>query len=253
MKKVGSQIEARRQVVFLTLAGIFIGCMSMLNILGITKFVQLGPFSVAVGVLPYPLTFLCTDLLSEFYGRRRTTAVVWVGLLVNILLIFFVWLGELLPSVAVELMPPWQSITLAQDVTLPNRTTLSGDVSLFSIIYGTTIGAVFASLIAYLAAQFCDVFLFHFLKKKSNGKYLWLRNNGSTLVSQGIDSIAVIFITFGAVYLADGMTLRQLLMLVASNYGFKFCAALVDTPIIYACVYYLKSYLQIDPRQVQPD
>ena len=92
-------LNERRERVFLVFAGVFLGSMTMLNILGITRFVQLGPLQLAVGVLPYPLTFLCTDFISEFYGRKRANWVVCVGLLLNALVLGFLWLGHQLPPV----------------------------------------------------------------------------------------------------------------------------------------------------------
>ena len=96
----------RRQVVFLILSGIFLGSLAMLNILGISRFLDLSfsvfgvtiPFSVAVGVLPYPLTFLCTDFISEFYGSKRANQVVWTGLLLNVWVMAIMWLGGALPG-----------------------------------------------------------------------------------------------------------------------------------------------------------
>ena len=87
-----ADFRSRRQRVFLVLAGLFLGTLAMLNILGISRFVDLSfsvfgleiPMVVAVGVLPYPITFICTDLISELYGRKRATEVVWVGLLLNV-------------------------------------------------------------------------------------------------------------------------------------------------------------------------
>ena len=84
---VSPEIRERRERVFLVLAGVFICAMTMLNIIGITRFIQLGPLSLAVGVLPYPLTFLCTDLISELYGKARANFLVWVGLGLNIFII----------------------------------------------------------------------------------------------------------------------------------------------------------------------
>jgi len=109
-----------------------------------------------------------------------------------------------------------------------------------------TTGAIFASMFAYVTAQYVDVYVFHFLKEKTKGKHLWLRNNVSTLVSQLVDSFAVISITFGAVYLAGGMSLSTVLGLMLSNYIFKMISALLDTPIIYFLVGRLKPYLGLD-------
>lgn len=240
-------IHQRRERVFLVLAGIFLGAMAMLNIIGLTRFVHIGPLAVAVGVLPYPLTFLCTDLISELYGRKRANFVVWVGLAVNVLVIGTLWLGNQLPAVAPGQQPPWQVLELAEPVYLPNGEKVTSRVELFHLIYACTAGAVFASMAAYLAAQFCDVALFHFWKRLTRGRHLWLRNNFSTIVSQFVDSVTVISITFGAAFLRDEITLRNLLILLGSNYAFKFTAAVVDTIPLYIAVRWLARYLHVDP------
>jgi len=243
-------IRERRERVFLVLAGFFLCAMTMLNIIGITRFIQLGPLSLAVGVLPYPLTFLCTDLISELYGKARANFLVSVGLILNFFILGTMWIGNLIPSVDPSQQPPWQLIQLAQDVGLPNGDTISNQVELYTLLFATTSGAVFASMMAYIAAQYCDVFLFHFWKRLTNGKHLWLRNNGSTLISQMVDSFMVVTVTFGALYLDGTMTLTVMLSLMGSNYLFKFTVALLDTPLIYAGVYYLKRYLQLSDEDV---
>lgn len=243
------KLHERRERVFLVLAGIFLGAMAMLNIIGITRFVHIGPLMLAVGVLPYPLTFLCTDLIGELYGRKRANFVVWVGLAVNLLVIGTLWLGHALAPVAPEAQPPWQLLHFSQPVYLPSGNALEGEAELFELIYACASGAVFASMAAYLAAQFCDVYVFHFWKRLTKGRHLWLRNNGSTLVSQLVDSVMVISITFGTAYLRGETTLEQLLILIGSNYLFKFAAAVVDTLPFYIGVYYLSRYLKIDPRR----
>ena len=238
-----SQLQERRERVFLVLAGFFLCAMTLLNVIGITRFVQFGPMQLAVGVLAYPLTFLCTDLISELYGRARANFMVTVGLVLNGFILGVMWLGNALPAVDPSAQPPWQVLDLATPVGLPNGETLSGSVELFSLIYANTTGAVFASMVAYVLAQYIDVFLFHWIKQKTGGKHLWLRNNGSTIISQAADSVAVISITFGAVIFAGGMTWQVVLMLMLSNYLFKLFSALADTPIIYILVAKLRPYL----------
>lgn len=245
------ELERRREAVFLALAGIFLGTMAMLNIIGITRFVQLGPLSVAVGVLPYPLTFLCTDLISEFFGRRRANLVVWIGLLLNGLVIGVIMLGEYLPPVSPAMQPPWQTLPLSKPIATPSGRLLEGEVELFSLLYQCTAGAVLASMVAYLSAQFCDVWLFHYWKKLTNGRHLWLRNNGSTLISQLVDSVMVVSITFGSAFFRGEMALEALFMLLISNYAFKAAAALLDTLPFYVITGWLKGYLQLDPLEVR--
>ena len=106
-------------------------------------------------------------------------------------------------------------------------------------------------MIAYLAAQLCDVYAFHFWKRLTQGKHLWLRNNGSTLVSQLVDTVAVILITH---YLAGGLPLRddvpvgvQLMVYIGTGYTFKFLMALIDTVPFYVISGWLTEYLQFDP------
>lgn len=238
-----SLLQERRERVFLVLAGFFLCAMTLLNVIGITRFVQLGPMQLAVGVLAYPLTFLCTDLISELYGRARANFMVTVGLVLNVFILAVMWLSNALPAVDVVAQPPWQTLSLATDVVLPSGDSVSGSVELFYLIYANTAGAVMASMLAYVLAQYVDVFLFHWIKKKTKGKHLWLRNNGSTLVSQLVDSVAVISVTFGAAFLAGSMSLGLIAGLMLSNYLFKLFSALIDTPIIYLLVARLKPYL----------
>jgi len=225
------------------MAGLFLGTLAMLNILGVSRFLVIASmggeagfqwgkwgdisFALAVGVLPYPLTFLCTDLISEFYGRRRANFVVWVGLILNLWVMFILWLGGVLPG--------------------------GGPIEeAFFSIRTAAFGAVTASMVAYLLAQFVDVQLFHFWKRLTKGKHLWLRNNGSTMVSQVVDTVAVILIThFYAKVLPinpDVALWPQLLLFIATGYAFKFVVAALDTPVIYLAVHLLRGYLQLDPN-----
>ena len=245
---VSEHLRERRERVFIVLAAVFLGAMTLLNVVGITRFIQLGPLALAVGVLPYPLTFLCTDLISELYGRARANFLVTVGLGINFLILAVLTLGDIAPSVPAETMPPWQVIQLAEPIALPNGQIVEGEVGLFQLIYATTSGAVFASMLAYIAAQYCDVQLYHFWKRLTRGKHLWLRNNFSTLLSQLVDSIMVVTVTFGAVYWRGEMAFNTLLVLVGNNYAFKALSALVDTLPLYALVRWLRRYLELGPN-----
>ena len=95
--------QKRRQRLFLLLSGLFLGTLAMLNILGLTRFLDLSfnvfglqiPMVVAVGVLPYPITFMCTDLISELYGEKKARDLVWIGLILNVWVLFIIWLGSI--------------------------------------------------------------------------------------------------------------------------------------------------------------
>lgn len=243
-------LNERRERVFIVLGGFFLCAMTLLNVVGITRFIQLGPMALAVGVLPYPLTFLCTDLISELFGRRRANFLVWVGFVLNFFILAMLWLGASLPAVPADTQPPWQAIQLAENIVLPSGDVATGSVELFQLVYACTSGAVVASMLAYITAQFCDVQLFHFFKRLTKGRHLWLRNNFSTLTSQLVDSIMVISVTFGATFLAGEITVAALFMLMGSNYLFKMCVALADTLPFYVLTGKLRKYLDIDTTLV---
>lgn len=237
----------RSEWVFMILSGIFLGSLTMLNILGITKFISLDfsffgteiPFPIAVGVLAYPITFLCTDFISEIYGKKRANMVVWVGLILNLWVLFILWLGGALP--------PGPELDATGNI-IPNS---NGWV--FYEVRMATFAATAASMIAYISAQFVDVHVFHYLKNLTKGKHLWLRNNGSTLVSQLVDSTAVILITH---FYADalpkdefGAITQPLIYFVFASYIFKLVTALVDTIPFYFGVKYLTRYIKAGEEQ----
>jgi uncharacterized PurR-regulated membrane protein YhhQ (DUF165 family) len=304
-------LHARRERVFLLLAGIFLGAMAMLNILGITKFVRLGPLELAVGVLPYPLTFLCTDLISELYGRARANFVVFTGLLINGLVLAFIWAGDALPSIDFH-TPVQRIVTMdyvgvtgpdgqpvpdpatGHDLARPAVPVLDAEgepvldddarprlrpverfalrslpgappdarqlvdagtgqpvlreEQLFQRIAISSRQAVLASMIAYVFAQFIDVWLFHFWKGVTRGRHLWLRNNGSTLISQLVDTVAVVLITFWGAIAAGDAGFEQVVAWIGGGYAFKMVAALVDTVPFYLGVAVLGRHLAIDPH-----
>jgi queuosine precursor transporter len=228
------ELYRRRERVFLVLAGLFLGSLAMLNIIGVTRFLDLSftlpivgvtvPMPVAVGVLPYPVTFLCTDFISELYGRRRANEVVLLGFLLNLWVVAILWLGGALPGSESEVFDQVQALAFS---------------------------AVGASMVAYLAAQLVDVQLFHFWRKLTSGRHLWLRNNGSTVVSQLVDTTAVIMITHyyaGALPLApDRPVAGQLVTYIAAGYSFKLGVALVDTLPFYLGTARLVRYLRLPP------
>lgn len=251
------KFQRRRENVFLVLAGLFLGSLTMLNILGLTKIIhlQVGSYALplTMGVLPYPITFLCTDLISELYGKKRANKVVWVGLLLNAWVVFIIWLGDALPPHEIFYDAAGKLIIPETIHGAPNTAGVPAPGYIFNEIKTMTLAATFGSMIAYLLAQFVDVHIFHYLKAKTKGKHLWLRNNGSTLLSQLVDSVAVMFIAhFTAnAFLLDGNpeAMSILWSYIIAGYLFKLVAALLDTLPFYVGVHYLSSYLNIDPNE----
>tara|TARA_Y100000589_G_scaffold259998_1_gene249706 strand:- start:12717 stop:13466 length:750 start_codon:yes stop_codon:yes gene_type:complete len=238
--------NSRSNLVFLILSGFFLGSLTLLNVLGTSRFLDYSfnlfnieiPFVIAIGVLPYPITFLCTDLISELFGKKQANRVVWMGLILNIWVLFFVWISGYLNSP--ELINGVPNVSIVDGEVIPR------DYAFYQI-RKLTMGATFASMIAYLSAQFIDVHVFHFLKEKTKGKKLWLRNNVSTIFSQLIDSIAVILITH---YFVNGLPLDEngklthsLIYFIISGYIFKLIVALIDTLPFYWLTHVLTKYM----------
>jgi len=233
----------RRDALFLTLSGVFLTSLVLGNVIGTTKFVTIFSLdlpswlqaltpelvrngsnytmSVPAGVVAYPFTFLATDLISELFGRKRAQMLVWVGFGMNVFMLLLMSINH------------W----------LPNSSGVSGGLDLFEGVYQFMVGNTIASMIAYLIAQSVDVRLYHFWKRLTKGKHLWLRNNASTTVSQLVDSTAIITILYLAGDLGDAIdNVGAVIILILNSYLFKFFFALFDTPLMYLGVRLLKNY-----------
>ena len=126
-------------------------------------------FELSVGILPYPVTFLITDIISEIYGKKRANQVVVVGIFASLFSLLIVLISNAVPAT------PWSPV----------------DDGLFTTVFGQTAIAVTASMMAYLFAQFIDIQIYHFWKRLTKGRHLWLRNNGSTFSSHVITSYSI--------------------------------------------------------------
>lgn len=207
---------------FIILSSVFIASLVSCNLI-FQKFFTIDiwipfvgnySFEQSVGLLPYPITFLVTDIISEIYGQKRANQVVLSGLIASIFMLLIVTVADLVQATA------WSPV----------------DNEIFSQVFGLSAAAVFASMLAYLFAQFVDVRLFHFWKRLTNGKHLWLRNNASTIFSQFIDTFSVLFLLcyFGAIQW------DMFWILFINGFLFKVFFAAFDTPLFYLCAHYLK-------------
>jgi len=209
---------AAAERLYLSLTALFIAALVTGNLI-FQKFFFWNPlglfaFELSVGILPYPITFLVTDIVSEVYGKRRSQQVVVAGLVASVFTLFVVTVADLAPATE------WSPV---QDDEFRN-------------VFGFTFLAVAASMAAYLTAQFIDVQVFHFWKNLTGGKHLWLRNNASTLTSQFIDTIIVLLLlcSFGVIEWS------RFGSLFVNGFLFKAIIALLDTPFVYLGVHPLR-------------
>jgi len=212
---------------YLLLAGTFIALLVTCNLI-FQKFFVWEPFGwyrfeISAGLIPYPLTFLVTDLISEIYGKKRANQVVKAGLVTTVIVMVVVMISSSVPATL------WSPVNDAE----------------FSKVFGLTGVAVTASMLAYLFAQFVDIKVFHFLKNLTKGKHLWLRNNFSTITSQFIDTNVVLLLlcSLGAI---EWKLFGPLLL---SGFLFKIIVALLDTPLFYLFTYLFKKKFGLDDCQ----
>lgn len=216
-------VEKQKQAdfLYLVLAGIFIASLVSCNLI-FQKFFTWSPFGlytfeISVGILPYPITFLVTDLISEIYGLKRANRVVMVGLIVSVFILGVVTLADLAPATE------WSPVSDSE----------------FTKVFGLTSVSVGASMAAYLLAQFVDIRLFHFWKKLTKGKHLWIRNNFSTMASQLLDTTVVV----GLLCSVGAIEWNRFSELVFAGWLFKAIVAALDTPILYAGTWTIRNYL----------
>ena len=215
---------------YLLLAGLFITSLVVSNLI-FQKFFYWYPFDIkifgnslfelSVGVLPYPITFLITDLISEIYGKKSANQVVITGIFAS-----FFSMGILL---------------MANEVPAIKNSPI--DDQTFNEVFALSPIAVLASMIAYLIAQFIDIRIYHFWKNLTQGKMLWLRNNFSTFTSQFVDSLLVI----GLLSIFGVLEWTLFWGLVISSFLFKILVAALDTPLLYLFVGVFRRTFHLKP------
>ena len=223
-----AQKKSQAQIIYLILAALFIASLVTSNLI-FQKFFYWYPvdsevfdvklFEISVGLLPYPITFLITDILSEIYGKKKANHVVIAGIFASFFSLGIIYVSMAVPSTS------WSAV---------NDTT-------FIEVFGSAPLAVLASMMAYLFAQFIDIQVYHFWKNLTKGKHLWLRNNFSTFSSQVIDTLTVLILLCSF----DIITWDKFLGLLISGVVFKIMIAALDTPILYAVVFFFRKHFNL--------
>jgi len=193
---------------FIILLSVFVGSITIASVLA-SKIINVAGFFVPAGILAYSITFVATDVISEIWGKERANITVVGGFIALLAVLGLVHLGLIWPKA-----PFWNN----EDA--------------FQTILGSTPRIILASFVAYLVSQFHDVWAFHFWKRFTNERHLWLRNNLSTAVSQFIDSFLFITIAFYGIMPIGPMILGQWII--------KFGIGILDTPAVYFLVWLLR-------------
>ena len=212
-----------RELKFALLLSTFVCCMSFINVVS-AKLWDFYGLTISGGIMAYWLTFPITDAVGEVFGRARAQWVVWIGFGANLLVLAFSQLAVALPAAAVY-----------------------AHQEAFAQVLGAVPLIVLASLTAYLCAQSHDVWAFAFWKRVTGGRHLWLRNNLSTVSSQLIDSLVFNGIAFW-LFSDAPMKLSTFVSLTGGYWLFKVAIAIIDTPVVYALVYWLRRDGPSSPR-----
>ena len=218
---------SRKDVVYAVLGGFFLTNALLAEVIG-GKIVlvgapewrigPLGPFAMSVGIIPWPVVFVATDLLNEFYGTRGVRKLTFLT----------------------AAMIAYAYGVLALTMQVPALGTLGVDDTSYNRVFGQSRWIIVGSLVAFLVAQLVDVVIFHLLRRRTGKAMIWLRSTGSTVISQLIDSVIVLYIGLA---LPRGWSLEQFASVAATNYTVKLAVAVAATPLIYAGHWAVERYL----------
>lgn len=215
------------QRIYFILSALFITALVVSNLI-FQKFFHwdffgIYTFEISVGILPYPVTFLITDIISEVYGSKRANQLVTTGIFASLFSLLIVYTADNVQQTS------WSPV----------------NSEMFHTVFGATALAVFASMMAYLSAQYIDIQLFHFWKQLTKGKHLWIRNNFSTFLSQFVDTISVLFLLCSF----DIIEWEKFSSLLLSGFLFKVLIAICDTPFLYAAVLWIRKRFNITANE----
>jgi len=226
-----TQAGSRREWLFVFLAGFFITNAVTAELIS-NKLIDVpisfdfmgfsfGPFVTVVGVLPWPLVFICTDLINEFYGKKAIRRLSWIT------------------SILISYCFVMMTVALA----IPANTSISPNTATdleFTKVFGQSQWVIVGSVCAFMFSQLLDATLFAWIKQKTGNKHIWLRSTGSTVVSQLFDSYIVIYIGF---ILPGALPLSAFWEIAPTNYVLKLVIAILLTPLIYLGHYAVRRYL----------
>jgi len=239
-------LERKRTNLFLVLSGVFLANALLAELIGVKIFsgesllglpgAQLDilgsklDFNLTAGVIIWPVVFVTTDIINEYFGKQGVKKV-------SILTVILILYAFLVITIVTGLPPAqfWVDI----NKTDPQGNPFNIDYA-YNSIYRQGLGIIIGSVVAFLVSQLLDATVFHWLRKYTGSKKIWLRATGSTLVSQLVDSLVVLFVAF---YMFGNWSMELVISVAAINYIYKFCVAILLTPVLYLAHYLIDGYL----------
>jgi uncharacterized integral membrane protein (TIGR00697 family) len=209
--------KSKKDTVYVVLAGIFITNAVVAELIG-GKLIDVGPAVMSIGILPWPIVFVTTDLINEYFGEKGVRKL----------------------SLITASLIAYTFIVLSLAMKIPSTGISSVSTSQFNAVFGQSQLIIVGSIIAFLASQLIDVSIFHFVKKRTGDKMIWLRSTGSTVISQLFDSFIVLGIAF---WLPGIMDTKTFLLSALTGYTVKLGIAILMTPLIYLGHYFIEKYI----------
>ena len=219
----------KRHKLFLVLTAVFMTCFVVGDIIGakLVSWTMFGfGFRTTVGMVPFPITFLLTDVINEFYGKRAARFITLLGFGMGVLSFAIIYLAGAIPIADFTRAPSWPGVTEAS----------------FNNVFLGSLRMIIASLCAFLVAQFTDIGVFHLLKRLTTNRHLWLRATGSTVASQLIDTIVITVVAWWGT-----QSPSEMVMTIYTAYGLKLLIAFGLTPLVYLTHALLEKRLGIKP------
>lgn len=238
--------QRKRNNLFLVLSGIFVANALLAELIGVKIFsgeallglpgaqIPIGgerlDFNLTTGVIIWPIVFVTTDIINEYFGKEGVKKV-------SVLTVILILYAFLVISVVTGLPPAqfWLEVNSTDDMGRPFDINYA-----YNSVYRQGLGIILGSVAAFLISQFLDASVFHWLRRFTGSRKIWLRATGSTLVSQIIDSLVVLFVAF---FVFGNWSMKQVLSVAAINYMYKFGVAILLTPLLYLAHYLIDGYL----------
>ncbi len=214
--------HSKKDTVYVVLAGIFITNALVAELIG-GKLIDVGSAVMSIGILPWPIVFVTTDLINEYFGEKgvKKLSLITAGLIAYTFFILFF------------------------AIKIPSSGISSVNSDQFKAVFGQSQLIIVGSVVAFLASQLIDVTIFHFVKKRTGNKMIWLRSTGSTVISQLFDSFIVLGIAF---WLPGIMDFKTYIISGFTGYTVKLVIAILMTPLIYLGHYLIQKYLSKDGK-----
>lgn len=215
--------QSKKDTVFVVLAGIFITNAVVAELIG-GKLIQVGSAVMSIGILPWPIVFITTDLINDYFGEKgvRKLSLITASLIAYTFVILY----------------------LAMQIPAVDGKNLVTDAQ-FNGVFGQSMWIIVGSITAFLVSQLIDVTIFHFVKNRTGNKMIWLRSTGSTVISQLFDSFIVLGIAF---WMTGKMTTEVFVTSAFTGYFVKLIIAILMTPLIYLGHYLIRNYIAKDGK-----